>query len=66
MTSLERYQLRVHMEDFDRGHAYAQYSSFHIDPESKSYALHVSDYINGGAGDQNITGYDLPADIFVM
>ncbi|XP_053332654.1 microfibril-associated glycoprotein 4-like [Clarias gariepinus] len=51
MTSLERYQLRVDMEDFDRGHAYAQYSSFHIDPESKSYALHVSDYINGGAGD---------------
>ncbi|KAF5889786.1 microfibril-associated glycoprotein 4-like [Clarias magur] len=66
MTSLERYQLRVDIEDFDRGRAFAQYSSFYIDSESNSYTLHISDYINGGAGDQSTTGYDLPADIYVM
>ncbi|XP_062866437.1 microfibril-associated glycoprotein 4-like [Trichomycterus rosablanca] len=51
MTYRERYELRVDMEDFEQGTAYAQYTSFYIDPESQSYTLHISGYINGGAGD---------------
>ncbi|KAF4075520.1 hypothetical protein AMELA_G00235380 [Ameiurus melas] len=51
MTFRERYQLRVDLEDFDRGSAYAQYSSFYIDSEHSTYALHIGNFINGGAGD---------------
>ncbi|XP_062865673.1 microfibril-associated glycoprotein 4-like [Trichomycterus rosablanca] len=51
LTYRSRYQLRVDMEDFEKGRAYAQYTSFYIDPESSKYRLHVSGHINGGAGD---------------
>lgn len=66
MTFRERYQLRVDLEDFDKGSAYAQYNSFYIDSERSTYALHIGNFINGGAGEQNTTGYDLPADIYFM
>lgn len=64
MTYREKYQLSVEMEDFDKGSACAQYSLFYIDPESTSYILHIGRFINGGAGEKNTTGYDLPADIY--
>ncbi|XP_076838991.1 microfibril-associated glycoprotein 4-like [Brachyhypopomus gauderio] len=51
ITNLERYELRVDMMDFEGGHSYAQYSAFFIDSEVNSYQLHVSGYIDGGAGD---------------
>ncbi|KAF4075518.1 hypothetical protein AMELA_G00235360 [Ameiurus melas] len=51
MTYREKYQLRVEMEDFERGSAYAQYTQFYIEPESSNYRLHIGDYVNGGAGD---------------
>lgn len=53
MTFKERYQLRVEMEDFDKGSSYSQYGSFYIDSESSSYTLHIGNFINGGAGEQN-------------
>ncbi|KAJ8362774.1 hypothetical protein SKAU_G00116050 [Synaphobranchus kaupii] len=51
LTWTKKYELRVDMEDFERGRVHAQYSSFSIDPESEGYKLHVSTYIDGGAGD---------------
>ncbi|KAF7689200.1 hypothetical protein HF521_012553 [Silurus meridionalis] len=51
MTNRYRYQLRVDMEDFERGSAYAQYTSFFINGESSNYRLNINGYINGGAGD---------------
>ncbi|XP_036396019.1 microfibril-associated glycoprotein 4-like [Megalops cyprinoides] len=47
----KKYELRVDMEDFEGGKVHAQYSSFSIDPESEGYTLHVTGYIDGGAGD---------------
>ncbi|KAI1886531.1 hypothetical protein AGOR_G00196720 [Albula goreensis] len=51
LTWTKKYELRVDMEDFERGNVHAQYSSFSIDPESEGYKLHISSYIDGGAGD---------------
>ncbi|XP_061086528.1 microfibril-associated glycoprotein 4-like [Conger conger] len=51
LTWTKKYELRVDMEDFERGRVHAQYSSFSIDPESEGYKLHISTYIDGGAGD---------------
>ncbi|XP_053472330.1 microfibril-associated glycoprotein 4 isoform X2 [Ictalurus furcatus] len=51
MTYREKYQLRVDMEDFENGSAYAQYTQFYINPESSNYKLNIGGYINGGAGD---------------
>ncbi|XP_046693646.1 microfibril-associated glycoprotein 4-like [Silurus meridionalis] len=51
MTNTEKYQLRVDMEDFERGTAYALYTTFFIRSESNSYTLNIGDYKNGGAGD---------------
>ncbi|MCI4394096.1 hypothetical protein PGIGA_G00164520 [Pangasianodon gigas] len=51
MTYREKYQLRVDMEDFEKGSAYAQYRNFYINPESSNYRLNIGGYINGGAGD---------------
>uniref|UniRef100_A0A672G0L3 Fibrinogen C-terminal domain-containing protein n=1 Tax=Salarias fasciatus TaxID=181472 RepID=A0A672G0L3_SALFA len=45
------YQLRVVLEDFDGECVYAQYDSFYIDDECDGYKLHVSGFIDGGAGD---------------
>ncbi|KAK3530027.1 hypothetical protein QTP86_009918 [Hemibagrus guttatus] len=51
MTNTERYQLRVDMEDFEKGSAYAQYTTFTVNQESTNYMLNIEGYINGGAGD---------------
>uniref|UniRef100_A0A8C9XAT2 Fibrinogen C-terminal domain-containing protein n=1 Tax=Sander lucioperca TaxID=283035 RepID=A0A8C9XAT2_SANLU len=50
LTLRKRYELLVDMEDFDGNKAFARYSSFSIDPESSGYRLHISGFINGGAG----------------
>ncbi|XP_045898681.1 microfibril-associated glycoprotein 4-like [Micropterus dolomieu] len=51
LTLRKKYELLVDMEDFSGNKAFARYSSFSIDPESYGYRLHVSGFINGGAGD---------------
>ncbi|KAL3968223.1 lipid phosphate phosphatase-related protein type 3/4 [Sarotherodon galilaeus] len=51
LTLRKRYELLVDMEDFSGNKAFARYSSFSINPESYGYRLHVSGFINGGAGD---------------
>ncbi|KAI4897233.1 hypothetical protein NFI96_024323 [Prochilodus magdalenae] len=53
LTYVYKYELRVDMEDFDGGRAYARYSSFSVEPESRNYRLQVNGYINGGAGERN-------------
>ncbi|KAI5091238.1 microfibril-associated glycoprotein 4-like [Silurus meridionalis] len=49
MTYREKYQLKVNIEDFEDGNAYAQYTFFYIDPESNNYRLNIGGYIDGGA-----------------
>ncbi|KAJ8384674.1 hypothetical protein AAFF_G00200060 [Aldrovandia affinis] len=51
LTWTKKYELRVDMEDFEKGRVHALYSSFSVDPESEGYRLHVSGYNDGGAGD---------------
>ncbi|XP_060754315.1 microfibril-associated glycoprotein 4-like [Neoarius graeffei] len=51
MTNTDKYMLRVDMEDFEKGSAYAQYTLFYIDSESSYYRLNIGGYVNGGAGD---------------
>ncbi|KAI4897232.1 hypothetical protein NFI96_024322, partial [Prochilodus magdalenae] len=49
-----KYELRLDMEDFEAGSAYAQYTTFsRIGPESKNYRPETIGlcYINGGAGE---------------
>ncbi|KAI5091234.1 microfibril-associated glycoprotein 4-like precursor [Silurus meridionalis] len=51
ITWREKHELRVDLEDFEHAKVYARYTSFYIDAESEKYMLHVSGFINGGAGD---------------
>ncbi|KAF1385161.1 hypothetical protein PFLUV_G00127800 [Perca fluviatilis] len=51
LTQRKRYELLVDMEDFEGNKTFARYSSFFIDPEIYGYKLHVSGFIDGGAGD---------------
>lgn len=51
LTYKQKYELLVDMEDFEGNKASARYSSFKVDSECDGYVLHVSDFINGGAGD---------------
>ncbi|XP_034049307.1 microfibril-associated glycoprotein 4-like [Thalassophryne amazonica] len=39
------------MEDFSGNKVYACYESFSVDEERDGYRMHVSGFINGGAGD---------------
>jgi len=55
MTAWRRYELRVDMEDFSGGRAYALYSWFYIDSEEYGYMLHVDRFQDGGAGDSLYT-----------
>ncbi|XP_066516687.1 microfibril-associated glycoprotein 4-like [Hoplias malabaricus] len=50
ITSRGKYELRIYMEDFEKGSVYAHYTSFFIDSETYRYKLHISGFINGGAG----------------
>ncbi|KAJ8384659.1 hypothetical protein AAFF_G00199910 [Aldrovandia affinis] len=54
LTLRKKYELRVDMEDFEGGEVHSQYSSFSVDPERKWYMLHVSGYIDGGAGEKAV------------
>ncbi|CAN9508841.1 unnamed protein product [Ophioblennius macclurei] len=51
LTKEGSYELRVDLEDFEGNCVYAEYSSFYIDDQSGGYALHVSGFKDGGAGD---------------
>ncbi|XP_027129645.1 microfibril-associated glycoprotein 4 isoform X2 [Larimichthys crocea] len=51
LTHQRKYELLVDMEDFDGNKVFARYSSFSVDAECDGYALQVSGFKNGGAGD---------------
>ncbi|XP_056100228.1 microfibril-associated glycoprotein 4-like [Rhinichthys klamathensis goyatoka] len=51
LTRRNRYKLKVDLEDFDGTTAYALYESFSVDSEADGYKLHISGFVNGGAGD---------------
>uniref|UniRef100_A0A671NB10 Microfibril associated protein 4 n=1 Tax=Sinocyclocheilus anshuiensis TaxID=1608454 RepID=A0A671NB10_9TELE len=51
MNSVYEYKLRVDLEDFEGQKAYALYKSFSVDSEADGYKLHVSGFVDGGAGD---------------
>ncbi|CAL8300994.1 unnamed protein product [Boreogadus saida] len=50
LTGKKSYKLRVDMEDFDGGKAFAEYSSFNVAPERDGYRLTLSGFKDGGAG----------------
>lgn len=54
LTTQANYELRIDLEDFDNGTAYAHYGSFSVglfsvDPEEDGYPITISDY-SGTAG----------------
>ncbi|XP_058653712.1 microfibril-associated glycoprotein 4-like [Onychostoma macrolepis] len=51
LTRRYKYKLRVDLEDFQGKKAYALYESFSVDSEADGYKLHVSGFVDGGAGD---------------
>ncbi|XP_060754314.1 microfibril-associated glycoprotein 4-like [Neoarius graeffei] len=55
LTRKRKYELKVDLQDFDGVTVYAQYSSFSIESETDGYKLHISNFINGGAGDSLAT-----------
>ncbi|XP_026120490.1 microfibril-associated glycoprotein 4-like [Carassius auratus] len=50
LTRNRRDTLRVDLEDFEGNQVFAVYSSFSVGPEADGYRLHVSGFIDGGAG----------------
>lgn len=65
LTLRKKYELLVDMEDFDGNQVFARYSSFSIDPESYGYTLHVSGFIDGGAGELVVVQVVLCFSLFV-
>ncbi len=53
LTHRYRYNLRVDVEDFEGKKAYALYESFSVSSEADGYKLHVSGFVDGGAGETN-------------
>ncbi|XP_026214902.1 microfibril-associated glycoprotein 4-like [Anabas testudineus] len=51
LTMRKKNELRVDMEDWEGGKAFAQYSSFSIDSENVGYELHLGSFTGGEAGD---------------
>ncbi|XP_052402978.1 microfibril-associated glycoprotein 4-like [Carassius gibelio] len=51
LTRNRKYTLRVDLEDFEGNQVFAVYSSFSVGPEADGYRLHVSGFIDGGAGE---------------
>ncbi|CAN9508842.1 unnamed protein product [Ophioblennius macclurei] len=51
LTKEGSYELRVVLDDFEGNCVHAEYSSFSVDAECDGYALHVSGFKDGGAGD---------------
>ncbi|XP_060754316.1 microfibril-associated glycoprotein 4-like [Neoarius graeffei] len=54
LTRKRKYELKVDLQDFDGVTVYAQYS-FSMESETDGYKLHISNFINGGAGDSLAT-----------
>lgn len=52
LTIRKKNELRVDMEDWDGGKAFAQYSSFAIESENSSYQLHLGSFTAGDAGER--------------
>ncbi|KAM3863456.1 angiopoietin-related protein 6 [Diretmus argenteus] len=50
LTKQAHYKLRVALEDWQGRHAFAEYDSFHLEPESDWYRLRLGEY-HGTAGD---------------
>ncbi|VDH97400.1 Hypothetical predicted protein [Mytilus galloprovincialis] len=50
ITSSEKYELYIHLEDFDGKTAYAKYSTFNIEESKSNFMLHIHGY-TGTAGD---------------
>ncbi|XP_053332840.1 microfibril-associated glycoprotein 4-like [Clarias gariepinus] len=55
LTRKRKYELKVDLQDFDGVSVYARYSSFSVESEAEGYKLHVSGFINGGAGNSMAT-----------
>ncbi|XP_061564711.1 microfibril-associated glycoprotein 4-like [Cololabis saira] len=51
LTRPKKHELLVDMEDFEGNKVFARYTAFSVDNECDGYALHVSGFLNGGAGD---------------
>ncbi|XP_041961562.1 microfibril-associated glycoprotein 4-like [Alosa sapidissima] len=51
LTMRKRNELRVDMEDWTGGKAYAHYASISVDPEQLGYTLHLGAFTTGDAGD---------------
>ncbi|XP_058237079.1 microfibril-associated glycoprotein 4-like isoform X1 [Hemibagrus wyckioides] len=55
LTRKKKHELKVDLQDFDGTLVYARYSSFSVESEAEGYKLHLSGFINGGAGDSMAT-----------
>ena len=51
LTASEPHSLRVELESVDGETAFAQYGTFSLSSEEESFALHVGEFSDGGAGD---------------
>ncbi|XP_024136665.1 microfibril-associated glycoprotein 4 [Oryzias melastigma] len=51
LTQRRKSELLIDMEDFEGNKSYARYSSFSVGSESDGYRLHLTGFIDGGAGD---------------
>lgn len=56
LTLKQKYELRVELEDFENSTVFARYTDFSLSPhaisaEEDGYTLHVSGFIDGGAGE---------------
>ena len=54
MTNSRAYKLRFDLEDWNGNTAYAEYSSFVIEPESDNYRLRLGDYSGTASSDQTV------------
>lgn len=50
MTSSQRYELYIYLQDFEGEHRYAQYDDFQIGSEQQKYALLKIGNYSGNAG----------------
>lgn len=50
LTSSKKFEIRIDMEDFEGKKVFAKYSSFSVSNECSGFALKVSGFVNGGAG----------------
>ncbi|XP_033986013.1 microfibril-associated glycoprotein 4-like [Trematomus bernacchii] len=73
LTLRKENELRIDMEDFERGKRYAKYSSFSIDSEVDGYELHLGKFTGGKAGDSltnhnnmKFTTFDRDQDIYTV